>query len=447
MTSVQIIVTLAVLAGVIVLIAFDVLDIVLTALLGVTVLIVFGVVGENEVFGMVRTGGAPLALLFGGMVVARILAPTGIFEQLGTRFLLLTRGSGKRFLLGLMLLVAPVCALLPNATAVVLLAPVVIRVARALELGFVVPLILAAMISNAAGLLTLVGDPATFIVGSAIGMTFMDYLRRVSLGGLLAMLVMIPLLPVLARDIWTAQRELPADLKPKPLERPGYCALALGVLGLMMLLFVVGDLLPNKIVPPAVAIVAATLGLLLIHGAKVESVERVMADVDWRTLLFLGCLFLMVEAFTNTGILERFAISLYGAFGANLLPVTLMLLAGVGIASSLLANTAIVVAMLVLVKGYLVMAQAVPETALGPSFQGWPQATLPVFVAMMFGATLGGNATLIGSASNVVSAGICAANGERVTFARFLRYGIPVALAQLAISALYLVGLYFVTKS
>ena len=83
-----------------------------------------------------------------------------------------------------MLLVAPVCALLPNATAVVLLAPVIIRVARALELGFVVPLILAAMISVAAGLLTLVGDPATFIVGSAIGMTFMDDLRRVPLGGL-----------------------------------------------------------------------------------------------------------------------------------------------------------------------------------------------------------------------------------------------------------------------
>ena len=142
-----------------------------------------------------------------------------------------------------------------------------------------------------------------------------------------------------------------------------------------------------------------------------------MADVDWRTLEFLACLFLMVEASTNTGVLERFAISLYGAFGADLLPVALMLLVGVGIAFSLLANTAIVVAMLVLVKGYLVIAQAVPETALGPSFQGWPQATLPVFVAMMFGATLGGNATLIGSASNVVSAGICAANGERVTFA------------------------------
>jgi Na+/H+ antiporter NhaD/arsenite permease-like protein len=420
---------------------------VLTALLGVTVLILFGVLDEDDLLEMVKIGGAPLALLFGGMVVARILAPSGIFEQLGTRFLRLTRGSGKRFLLGLILLVAPVCALLPNATAVVLLAPVIIRVALGLGVGFVVPLILAAMISNAAGLLTLVGDPATFVIGRAIGMTFMDYLRQVSLGGLLAMLVMIPLLPVLARDIWTAQRELPADLEPKPLERPGYCLLALGVLGLMVLLFLFGEQLPIKIVPPAVAIVAATLGLLVVYGTKVESVERVMSDVDWRTLVFLGCLFVMVEAFIKTGVLEAFAIKLHAAFGAKLLPVALTMLAVVGIASSMLANVAIAVAMLVVVKGYLVVAQAVPETALGPTFQGWPQATLPVFIAMMFGATLGGNATLIGAASNVVSAGICAANGERVTFARFLRYGIPVTLAQLGVSALYVVGLYFVTKS
>jgi len=59
-----------------------------------------------------------------------------------------------------------------------------------------------------------------------------------------------------------------------------------------------------------------------------------------------------------------------------------------------------------------------------------------VFVAMMFGATLGGNATLIGASANVVSAGICAAHGKRVTFATFMRYGVPLTLAQLTVSAL-----------
>jgi len=63
---------------------------------------------------------------------------------------------------------------------------------------------------------------------------------------------------------------------------------------------------------------------------------------------------------------------------------------------------------------------------------------------MMFGATLGGNATLIGASANVVSAGICAAHGKRVTFATFMRYGVPLTLAQLTVSALCVLGLFFV---
>jgi len=73
---------------------------------------------------------------FGGMVVTRTLVPTGIFDQLGARYLIATRGSGKRFLLGLVILTAPFCAVLPNATTVILPAPIVIRVAKALEVDF-----------------------------------------------------------------------------------------------------------------------------------------------------------------------------------------------------------------------------------------------------------------------------------------------------------------------
>lgn len=72
------------------------------------------------------------------------------------------------------------CAFLPNATAVILVAPVIVAVARALKVDFVGPLILTALVSNSAGMLTLVGDPATFLVGSYIGLTFGEYLRIVS---------------------------------------------------------------------------------------------------------------------------------------------------------------------------------------------------------------------------------------------------------------------------
>ena len=99
-----------------------------------------------------------------------------------------------------------------------------------------------------------------------------------------------------------------------------------------------------------------------------------------------------------------------------------------------------------MVKGYLVTAGVAPEEAMAPYFDDWPAATIPVFVAMMFGATLGGNATLIGASANIVTAGVCARNGHPITFARWLRYGLPITLAQLAVSALYVLALFRLTR-
>jgi Na+/H+ antiporter NhaD/arsenite permease-like protein len=444
MTDLQTIITLVVCASVILAIAFDVIDMVLAALLGVSILIVAGSVTQQDILNAVSAGGGALTLLFGGMVVARTLRPTGLFENIGTRFLLLTRGSGKGFLLGIIALVAPICAFLPNATTVILVAPIIISAAVALETDFVGPLVLTSIISNSAGLLTLVGDPATFIVGSSIGLTFTQYLQRVSLGGLLAVLIIIPILPLVLGKVWRVQRELPANLQPKPIERRGLCALSLVVLAVMIVLFLFGEDLPTRIVPPAVAIIAASLALLVIYGAKVEPIDRVLRDVDWKTLVFIFCLFCLVEEFTKTGVLKPMARNLHAWFGVSLLPIALVMLGGVALASTVLANIPVVAAVVVLTKGYFVVAQLMPEQALGALYTEWPLSSLPVFVGMMFGGTLGGNATLIGASANIVSAGICAAHGKPVTFGTFMRYGVPITICQLAVSAVYVLVFFYV---
>jgi Na+/H+ antiporter NhaD/arsenite permease-like protein len=444
MTELQTYLTFGVFAGVILAIACNVIDMTLATLLGVSTLIVAGVFTQDDVLRTHQMAGGAIALLFGGMVVARILATTGIFERVGRLFLRATKGSGKRFLLGLIVLVVPACAVLPNATTVILLAPIIIQVAQALKVDFVGPLVLTAIISNSAGLLTLVGDPATFLVGSSIGMTFTQYLQRVSMGGLLAVLVLIPLMPRVLGEVWRIQRDVPATLRLEPLKHPVFAVVSLLVLGVMMVLFLVGEQLPMRIVPPAVAIVGASLALLVIYSAKVEPVEHILKDIDWKTLIFLMCMFTMVQALTKTGILRALAQNLYQAFGVHLLVVGLVMLAGISTASSLLANIPVVAASILMVKGYFVTAELVPEEALGTLFTEWPAATLPVFVAMMFGATLGGNATLIGAAANVVTAGICAAHGRPLSFATFLRYGVPLTLCQLVVAALYVLVLFYV---
>ncbi len=446
MSELQVIVTFVVFAVVILIIAFNILDIALAGMLGVSALIVFGILTLDDILNIVRTSGSTMALLFGGMIVARTLRPSGIFDRIGVQFLLLTRGSGKRFLLGLIILVTVPCMFLPNATTVMLLAPVIIGVANVLKIDFVGPLVLTAIISNSAGLLTLVGDPATFLVGSSIGMTFTQYLIRVSLGGVMALVILVPFLPWVMKEVWRVETTLPKDLKVEPLQRPWVSAISLGILIIMVLLFLVGDRLPVHIGPAAAAIIACSMSLLVIQGAMVEPIGNVLQDIDWKTLIFLSCMFILVEVFTKTGALRALSSHLYQLFGANLLPISIALIAGVGLASSVLANIPVVAAMILLVKGYLVSAEIVPEEALGAFFTDWPLTTLPVFVAMMFGGTLGGNATLIGASANVVSAGISAAHGRPITFAAFLRYGLPITVCQLAVSALYVWILYVVVR-
>ena len=437
MTDFQIYLTIGVFAAVILLIAFDLIDMTVAALLGVSVLIVFGILDGSDLMPIVHTAGGPLSLLFGGMVVARVIGKTGIFDWIGAAFLRATGGSGRRFLLLIVALVAPVCAVLPNATAVILVAPVIVGVCLAFEVDFVGPLIITAIVSNAAGMLTLVGDPATFLVGSAIGLSFADYLRMVSLGGLLAVLAVVPLLPFLLPKIWAARVTLPAERPPIAIERPVFLVLALLVLLTMVILFLVGESLPTRIVPPQVAIIVAALALLVVYGVRIEPVGAVIRDVDWKTLVFLGAIFTLVRAFIKTELLQGLSIQIYQWFGADLLSVAFLSLAGIGILSSLLANIPVVAAALVMITGYLVAAQAVPEIALAPGFASWPNVTLPVFVAMMFGGTLGGNATLIGASANVVAAGICASRGRHVSFMQFLRIGLPIAVVQLSVGALY----------
>lgn len=446
MSELNVYLTLGVFAAVILAIAFDVVDMTLAAMLGASVLMVLGILTEEDIFKSFTKSEGMLSLLLGGMVVARTLKPTGIFELVGTHFLRATRGSGKRFLLLLVALVAPICAFLPNATTVILVAPIIIRVAIALDVDFVGPMILTAIVSNSAGLLTLVGDPATFLVGSAIGMTFAAYISKVSLGGLLSLLVLIPLLPRVMPEVWRVRRELPADLKTEPLKRPGLCVAALSVLAGMIALFVLGENLPARVAPPAVAIIAASLALLVIYTMKVEPVDEVMRDVDWKTLIFLMSIFWLVEVVIKTGIVQSMSHILYAAFGANQLAVGMVMLAGIAIFSSVLANTPVVAASILLIKGYLVIAEVVPEEAMGAAFTGWPDTTLPVFIAMMFGATLGGNSTLIGAAANVVAAGICAKQGRKVTFMTFLRYGLPLTACQLVVAALYVLAMFALTR-
>lgn len=423
-------------AAVILSIAFDWLDMTVAGLLGAVLLRVLGIVSQQTAVSSINAAFDTIGLFFGGMIVARALVPTGIFDYLGSRVLRLVRGDGRLLLVSIIVLTAPICAILPNATVVILFAPLLIRVCRKMGIDFAPPIILLVLVANASGLLTLVGDPATFIVGSSIRVTFANYLYLLSPGGLLSLIALGPLLPILFRSVWRARVPL-EDIEIPRLDHPGVLIVGVLVSILMVTLFVVGESLPVKLGPPGVAIVGASLMLLAIYLSGIDTVSGVLADVDWRTLLFFICIFVMVGALETTGVIAAAGSRLRDVFGSEISSASIIILLTVGFLSSTVPNIPLVVAMVPIVRQYA-ESQGWATAAQLAAGHTIPAHALPLFYAMMYGATLGGNGTMFGASSNIVAAGICVREGRPLRYAEFARFGIPAMIVQLIVSALYL---------
>src|ERR1700722_19396701 len=211
-------------------IASNRLHLTIAALLGTVVLMVTGVLSAEEASATINPGESTIALFFGGMVVARTLTPTGLFDYLGGVTIRFVHGDGRRLMLAIVVIAAPICAVLPNATVVILVAPFIIRLCEQMGVDFIQPIILLVFVANSAGLLTLVGDPATFIVGTAARLSFSDYLWLLSPGGVLALISVSALFPMSFRATW--QLRMPAQaMPPEPgIARPAVMAACLSVL-------------------------------------------------------------------------------------------------------------------------------------------------------------------------------------------------------------------------
>lgn len=423
---------------VIVLIMTEWVHLTIAAFLGALLLVFANIMTLKEAIGYISQSYATLALFFGVMVLVRAFEPTKIFEYLATQMVLLARGKGKNLLLGIVGITTPICAVLPNATTVMLLAPLIPPMAQEVGVDFVPLLILMVFVANSAGLLTLVGDPATYIVGDAINISFTDYLLRLSLGGAIAVATILVMIPFLFRKLWRKQLDNLDQLPHPKINHPKVLALGGLLVALVLLFFVVGETLPVPISPAAVALLGAALALLLAHQSKIDSVNNILRDVDWSTLIFFMCTFVIIGGLEKTGVVNSVSSVLAAILGRNIVLGSLILLFFVGLLSSVVPNIPLVVAMVPLLKQYLVNVGFVGSEVLAPGFEGqFPPEVLPLFYAMMFGATLGGNGTLVGASSNIVAAGISELHGRRISFKTFLHYGLPVMLLQLITAAVY----------
>ena len=438
MENVQAAIAAVTFIGVILLVMTEWIHLTVAAFLGALVLVFTHVMTLNNAIEYIGRSHGTLGLFFGVMVMVRSFEPTKVFDYLATQMVLLAKGKGKNLLLGIVAITTPICAVLPNATTVMLLAPLIPPMAEEVGVDFVPLLILMVFVANSSGLLTIVGDPATFIVGDAINMSFTDYLLKLSLGGAIAVGVIVVILPWLFPEIWRKELDDLEHLPHPKINHPRILAAGGLIIAFVLTFFVVGESLPVPISPAAVALLGAALAMLLAHQSKIDTVNNILRDLDWSTLIFFMSIFVLIGGLEKTGVIAGMSGILAVILGKNIFLGSLTLLFFVGLLSSVVPNIPLVVAMVPLLKQYVVNVGLAPEAVLSPDFAGqFPVEVLPLFYAMMYGATLGGNGTLVGASSNIVAAGISELHGRRISFKTFLGYGIPVMVLQLVTAAIY----------
>jgi Na+/H+ antiporter NhaD/arsenite permease-like protein len=190
------------------------------------------------------------------------------------------------------------------------------------------------------------------------------------------------------------------------------------VFGAMLFLFVFGEAIHLN---PAVTAIAGAAVLLLWVGADIEEMLRV---VDWTTLVFFICLFIVVGAVAEVGLISMVAGAIGHLVGGNLTLAVLVLVSSAALLSGIIDNVPFTAAMLP-VAGYL------SGTIPGASSQ-------VLFYALSVGAAMGGNGTLIGAEANLVTSGITAQAGRPIAFGEFVRVGLPVTFLTLTVGFVWL---------
>ncbi|SDK49243.1 SLC13 family permease [Nonomuraea jiangxiensis] len=395
------------------------------ALGGAGIMLLIHATGAEAAFFGERSGidWNVIFLLLGMMIIVGVLKQTGIFEYLAIWAAKRARGRPFRLMALLIVITACASALLDNVTTVLLIAPVTFLVCERLAVPVAPFLIAEALASNIGGTATLVGDPPNIIIASRGGLTFNDFL--VHLAPLIVVLVVVFVAlcrwlfrgsfrydPERAAEIMTLnEREAIADRR--------LLWQSLAVLALVIVAFVLHPVLHYE--PSIVALLGA--GVLV--AATNVTTEEALREVEWPTLVFFAGLFVMVGALVETGVIDRISHAAAEATHGRLALTTMVLLWGSAVLSAVVDNIPYVATMSPIVAD-LVQAAGGNEHA---QVFWW---------ALALGADLGGNATAVGAAANVVIIGIAARNGTPISFWQFTRYGLVVTLVTVAISTPYL---------
>ncbi|WP_456450118.1 SLC13 family permease [Palaeococcus sp. (in: euryarchaeotes)] len=356
-------------------------------------------------------------LLAGMMIIVNTARNSGLFEYLAIKTAKLAKGSPIRVLLLFSVVTALVSSFLDNVTTVLLLTPMLLYISRLMEINPMPFLLSEIFASNIGGAATLIGDPPNIMIGSAAKLSFMDFILNMSPIAFIDLLVSIVLiyfiyrgaLKVDERDREKINRTLERLDEKAAIKDLALFRKSIATIGLVVMLFFLHDRLGVE--PAVVALFGASFILLWSR----EKPEEVLEKVEWATLFFFGGLFIIVGGLVETGLIGQLAnwiTSHIVGEGEALIAIAWFS----AFASAIIDNIPFTATMIPLIK------------AMGGSLNVYP-----LWWALSLGACLGGNGTAIGASANVVVIGIAEREGVKITFGDFLKVGMFIMMATVAI--------------
>ena len=145
-------------------------------------------------------------------------------------------------------------------------------------------------------------------------------------------------------------------------------------------------------------------------------------NLDFETLGLLTGLFIVIGGLTNVGVIDDFAGLIVRFGGNNIFLLYTIVVWGSVLVSAFVDNIPYVATMLPVLTAV--------TTALGiePNL---------LYFGLLSGATLGGNITPIGASANIAAVGMLRKEGYQVSFAEFMRIGLPYTLVAVITGYLY----------
>ncbi|HDN80087.1 MAG: hypothetical protein DRI61_12810 [Chloroflexi bacterium] len=389
----------------------------IAALVGGMFIIILGITPQEEAFKAIDLN--VVFLLVGMMVISEITGRTGLFQWLAVKAVKLVRGKPFLILVVFSTLTALLSTVLANVTVVVIMTPLILFICDHLRVNPFPYLITQVLASNIGGTATLIGDPPNLLIGSAAGLDFMDFVWNLGPITVLIFIAFIATAYFLFRDelkidpegwndvLAMDERELVRDKR--------LFQQALLILCLVLVGFFLQGLLHLE--AATIALTGAALLLLLSR----EEPHNIFKEVEWNTIFFFIGLFVLVESLVYVGAIKKLASWMLSVTHSNLHVTSFAILWLSGVVSGIIDNIPYTATMIPLVQEL-----------------GQVMRVEPIWWSLALGACLGGNATLVGSAANVVVASIAERAGYPITFRKFLIYGALITFESLFLSTIYI---------